>query len=101
MINRSVERFKLYRCRPTCTRTRYRICCTVQLERKNLSKRFSDIAVVIVDVARHMGYDTVKTEQKQAVSEFRDVFVALLAGLPLVFVQLLFELKCTVSLQLY
>ena len=40
-----------------------------------------------------MGYDIVQTE---AVSEFRDVFVALRTGLPLVFGELLFEQKCTV-----
>ena len=40
-----------------------------------------------------MGYDIVKTE---AVSEFRDVFVALRTGLPPVFGELLFEQKCTV-----
>ena len=40
-----------------------------------------------------MGYDIVQTE---AVSEFRDVFVALRNGLPLVFGELLFEQKCTV-----
>ena len=41
-----------------------------------------------------MGYDTVvKTE---VVFEFRDVSVALPTGLPLVFGELFFELKCTV-----
>ena len=40
-----------------------------------------------------MGYDIVQTE---SVSEFRDVFVALRTGLPLVFGELLFEQKCTV-----
>ena len=40
-----------------------------------------------------MGYDIVQTE---AVSEFRDVFVALRTGLPLVFGELLFEQKYTV-----
>ena len=39
----------------------------------SLSKRSTDIATAIVDVARRMGSDTLKTE---AVSEFRDVFVA-------------------------
>ena len=39
-----------------------------------MSKRSTDIATAIVDVARRMGYDVVQTE---AVSEFRDVFVAL------------------------
>ena len=58
-----------------------------------MSKRSTDIATAIVDVARRMGYDIVQTE---AVSEFRDVFVALRTGLPLVFGELLFEQKCTV-----
>ena len=58
-----------------------------------MSKRSTDIATAIVDVARSMGYDIVKTE---AVSEFGDVFVALRTGLPLVFGELLFEQKCTV-----
>ena len=53
-----------------------------------MSNRSTDIATAIVDVARRMGYDIVQTE---AVSEFRDVFVALRTGLPLVF-----EQKCTV-----
>ena len=60
-----------------------------------MSKRSTDIATAIVDVARRMGYDIVQTE---AVSEFRgvDLFVALRTGLPLVFGELWFEQKCTV-----
>ena len=58
-----------------------------------MSKRSTDIATAIVDVARHMGYDIVQTE---AVSVFRDVFVALRTGLPPVFGELWFEQKCTV-----